>query len=338
MLVGLLVLLAVSMTAQMLSRRQLAPPPPIQRPTAMRPQAATTPPPADSSLYTTEATADVDALIDAATRTAPTPATTANPLIQTPTVSLTAVLNNVDNWIARSKSNAARDPQRRRVRGDQLYAAGLFSQAAQAYRAAAAFAPEDADNWAAIGEAHTLAEEYADAADAYARAVRIDPARVTTWYNLGVTDVRLGDVSGAIRAFRETLRLEPQHARAMHNLAALAEREGRLTEALTWWTQLAVISDAVRGEALAGAGRATVRLGDVRDGFDLLTEAFLIEPGNPAAATGIADVRMRPDFDTTIGGRWSAEPLLLWALAVDPYDDVAADLLLSIDDADNATD
>jgi protein O-mannosyl-transferase len=112
--------------------------------------------------------------------------------------------------------------------GDAFRGAGLYTQAAHAYRKGLELNPFDASLHTALGKTYTILGRHKEALDTYQEAVKRVPDSPTTHTNLGAALLEEGQIEAAIKAFQEALRLSSQHADAHNNLGIAYHRLGRL--------------------------------------------------------------------------------------------------------------
>lgn len=224
----------------------------------------------------------------------------------------------LDDWVAHAKVRVTRDAGLRTKQAARMFDAGLFSQSADAYRAALELSPSDADSWIALGRALSAGGRYDQAAVAYERAAEIYPDDAVVHFNLGVTYARLERVTEAIEAFRQALRIDPAHAKSLYNLATLTELDGRLAESRHAWERLASLGGPTATEALASAGRVALRQGATDDALGFLSDAFLARPADPSIVRPLAvafEAESSGDMDTeSVAAAWRN-----WLTVIDPY-------------------
>lgn len=109
---------------------------------------------------------------------------------------------------------------------------GDAAGAAAHYAAAVARKPDWAAAWIALGVARIDEGNPAAAREALERAVELDPKAARAWNGLGFAHLTLDQPGPAEAAFRRALEAEPGYALAHLNLGRLAERAGRIDEAL----------------------------------------------------------------------------------------------------------
>ncbi len=131
------------------------------------------------------------------------------------------------------------------------------------------------------------AGQFREAADAFRRAIAAAPASATAHVNLGLALVQLGDRSSAIEAFRAALAAAPEDVAAHASLGALLAETGRLAEAAE---HLRAAFDR-SPEAAATRTllvRTLIRLGQTDNALTVLTRAASLDPDDEALTVDLA--------------------------------------------------
>ena len=130
-----------------------------------------------------------------------------------------------------------------------------FADSARAYRRAADLAPDQAENWSALGEALVLANKGVgdDAATAFRRALANDPKDARARYFLAVRQDLEGDHRGAVDAWIALLNDAPAGAPWASSVRALIEQVATREKIAIAGRMPAAPPVAARGDALAGA-------------------------------------------------------------------------------------
>ena len=127
-----------------------------------------------------------------------------------------------------------------------LHGMHRHGEAATAFAASAAIAPDDATVWAGLGAAHATAARYDQAATAYARAVALAPGDAMSYQRLGRA---LEDASNAVAASgAHSKRTRRRRRRALDAFKAAAKLRP-LESSIS-----ADLERLVRREAIARAG------------------------------------------------------------------------------------
>jgi tetratricopeptide (TPR) repeat protein len=132
------------------------------------------------------------------------------------------------------------------------------------------------------------AGQFREAADAFRRAAAAAPSSATAHVNLGLSLVQLGDRSGAIEAFRAALAAAPEDAAAHASLGALlAADAGTLADAAGHLR--AAFDRAPEGAATRTLlVRTLIRLGRTDDALTVLTRAASLDPDDEAVTVDLA--------------------------------------------------
>lgn len=117
------------------------------------------------------------------------------------------------------------------AKGLELYAAGKYEDAIDAYQQAIKLKEDYADAHSNLGDAYFQLNEFRKAVEAYKKAVRYQPGLGTGYDKIGTAYFRLGEHNKAIAAYKEAIRLEPKAA-TYYNLAATYIERGDQKAAL----------------------------------------------------------------------------------------------------------
>jgi tetratricopeptide (TPR) repeat protein len=128
-------------------------------------------------------------------------------------------------------ARAAPSPATQLRRGAVLQSLGRPADAAEAFRAALALAPDNVDAALKLGLCLRQAGDLAGAGAALERAVALDPARAPSWFALGLARQDGRDFAGAVAAYRRALALRPELAEAAVNLGIALQQSGDLAAA-----------------------------------------------------------------------------------------------------------
>jgi tetratricopeptide (TPR) repeat protein len=131
------------------------------------------------------------------------------------------------------------------------------------------------------------AGQFSEAADAFRRATVAAPASATAHVNLGLTLVQLGDRSGAIETFRAAVAAAPEDVAAHASLGALLAETGRLVEAVEHLR--AAFDRSPEGAATRTLlVRTLIRLGRTDDALTVLGRAASVDPDDEAVTLDLA--------------------------------------------------
>jgi tetratricopeptide (TPR) repeat protein len=131
------------------------------------------------------------------------------------------------------------------------------------------------------------AGQFSEAADAFRRATAAAPASATAHVNLGLALVQLGDRSGAIEAFRAALAAASEDVAAHASLGALLAETGRLGEAAE---HLRAAFDRAPEAAATRTllVRTLIRLDRTDDALTVLARAASVDPDDEAVIVDLA--------------------------------------------------
>ena len=131
------------------------------------------------------------------------------------------------------------------------------------------------------------AGQFSEAADAFRRATAAAPTSATAHVNLGLALVQLGDRSSAIEAFRAAVAAAPEDVAAHASLGALLAETGRLAEAAD---ELRAAFDRAPEAAATRTllVRTLIRLGRTDDALTVLTRAASLDPDDEAVTVDLA--------------------------------------------------
>ena len=131
------------------------------------------------------------------------------------------------------------------------------------------------------------AGQFSDAVDAFRRATAAAPASATAHVNLGLALVQLGDRNSAIEAFRAAVAAAPEDAAAHASLGALLAEAGRLGEAAE---HLRAAFDRAPEAAATRTllVRSLIRLGRNDDALTVLARAASLDPDDEAVTVDLA--------------------------------------------------
>jgi Ca-activated chloride channel family protein len=112
------------------------------------------------------------------------------------------------------------------ARGNRLYEAGKYQEAADSYARGLKLRPDDATLHYNQGTALYKAEQFPAAAQAFSAAMADAPQELQQdlHYNIGNTRYRTGDFKGAVEQYKEALRLKADDGEAKYNLE-MAQRK-----------------------------------------------------------------------------------------------------------------
>jgi len=131
------------------------------------------------------------------------------------------------------------------------------------------------------------AGQYAEAADAFRRAIAAAPTSAAAHVNLGMALVQLDDTAAAIAAFRDAVGAAPDDAAAQASLGALLADSGQLPEAVQ---HLSAAFDRAPEAAATRTllVRTLIRLGRTDDALTVLARAASLNPDDEAVTVDLA--------------------------------------------------
>ena len=131
------------------------------------------------------------------------------------------------------------------------------------------------------------AGQFREAADAFRRAAAAAPASATAHVNLGLALVQLGDRNAAIAAFRAAVDAAPEDVAAHASLGALFADSGRLGEAAEH-LRAAFERSPEAAATRTLLVRTLIRLGRTDDALAVLTRAASLDPDDEAVTVDLA--------------------------------------------------
>ncbi len=168
------------------------------------------------------------------------------------------------------------------ARGTALEGLGRLDEAAEAYRCAIAFKPDDPEGQASLGVALRRLGRLEEAAAALRHAARLAPERAAAHDALALTLRQLGRFIEAAEAARAALALDPDHATAHSNLGHALMRLGRFAEAAAAFRE-AARCDPGDAEAHINRGAALLGLNRFGEAAVACAEAVRLAPGDANA-------------------------------------------------------
>lgn len=146
-----------------------------------------------------------------------------------------------------------------------------------------------------VGDDHLRAGRLEEAARAYRAALAAAPDYGRAWHRLGLAELRRGDLAAAEQAFATAAQLEPRNARPVNDLGLLLLRQGRDAEAAaTLARALALAPDDPR--AAWNLSVALRRLGREAEAEALLARTRAVGP----ARLRVTEVRVTVPADVQL--------------------------------------
>jgi tetratricopeptide (TPR) repeat protein len=164
-------------------------------------------------------------------------------------------------------------------RGQRFGKEGRFDLAEQAFRAAVASDPSNAEAIANLGISLANLGRTEEARDRLVESLRMDDTIALAHFSLGVVYDRQGADASAIEQYRAAIKHDPNNVQAVVYLADATLRTGAALEAAHWYRQaLAKAPDSTRiSHALA---MALIKAGRHAEARKVLESALSAQPGN----------------------------------------------------------
>lgn len=168
-------------------------------------------------------------------------------------------------------------------RGSRALAAGRHAEAAEAFRAGLALAPDDPTLRHRLGVALDRAGDTRGAVAQFESALAVAPDFADAHFSLGERLAQDGRYGEAIARYQAAVRSRPNYVDARMGLADALSLAGRLTEAQAEFERV-VRMEPASDAAWMGRGVALIQLGRHREARDWLERAQLVHPGQPLLA------------------------------------------------------
>ena len=165
-------------------------------------------------------------------------------------------------------------------RGSRALSAGRHAEAAAAFRAGLALAPDDPTLRHRLGVALDMAGDTAGAMAQFEAALAVAPGLADAHFSLGELLSRNGRYGEAIASYEAAVRSRPSYVDARMALADTLSLAGRLADAAAEFERV-VEADPASDQAWMGRGVALIQLGRHREAGDWLDRAQLVHPGHP---------------------------------------------------------
>jgi len=138
----------------------------------------------------------------------------------------------------------------------------------------------------------------AEAVEILERAKQTGPPSYNLAFNLGSVYVLNNQPSRALDAYDAALSLKPDAVPALRSAAAIAERQGELERALSYWIR-AKKAEPENPEILLGFGRVCLRMDLLDDAEPALTQAASLKPDEAAYQYTLAAAKVgKHQFDS----------------------------------------
>ena len=164
-------------------------------------------------------------------------------------------------------------------RGSRALSAGRHAEAAEAFRAGLALAPDDPTLRHRLGVALDMAGDARGALAQFEAALAAAPDLADAHFSLGELLARDGRYAEAIGRYEAAVDSRPSYVEARMALADTLSLAGRLGDAAAEFERV-VEADPASDQAWMGRGVALVQLGRHREARDWLDRAQLVHPGH----------------------------------------------------------
>ncbi len=158
--------------------------------------------------------------------------------------------------------------------------------------AATRWAPDDAENYTALGRLTELErsdERFTTATALFAKATELEPRKAALWLDLAGAQDDAGNLTGAERDFLRALALFPRSPAVNFSLGAFYLRQGRASEALMA-LRIAIEQDAeIRPEVFQVISSAGLPIAEVLDKMTPANHDILLAYLDSLAAEGALD-------------------------------------------------
>ena len=165
-------------------------------------------------------------------------------------------------------------------RGSRALSAGRHAEAAEAFRAGLALAPDDPTLRHRLGVALDMAGDTRGALAQFEAALAAAPDLADAHFSLGELLARDGRYAEAIARYEAAVESRPGYVDARMALADTLSLAGRLRDAAAEFERV-VEADPASDQAWMGRGVALIQLGRHREARDWLDRAQLVHPGHP---------------------------------------------------------
>lgn len=176
--------------------------------------------------------------------------------------------------------------------GGALNLEGKEEQAYPHFEAAARINPRDPMSHGNLGTYLQTHGRMPEAIAQYATAVQLtsDPGLLAqTYANLGAAHRALGEDEQAQKSFEQSLRLNPNQFNAWLGLGLLAQKQGKLDEAITDLSRSVELRPTAQG--YFELGRTLAKAGHVPEALDAYQKALQVSPDFAEAQKGIDGLR-----------------------------------------------
>ncbi len=165
-------------------------------------------------------------------------------------------------------------------RGSRALSAGRHVEAAEAFRAGLALAPDDPTLRHRLGVALSMVGDTRGALEQFEAALAVAPNLADAHFSYGELLVREGRYPEAIARYEAAVESRPSYLDARMALADTLSLAGRLGDAAAEFERV-IEADPASDQAWMGRGVALIQLGRHREARGWLDRAQLVHPGHP---------------------------------------------------------
>jgi Flp pilus assembly protein TadD/peroxiredoxin len=180
--------------------------------------------------------------------------------------------------------------------GSVYFQRGYYDQSAASFRLAWRDDPSSAEALYGMGSVYLKQERTAEARESFERAVKLQASYPDTlansWNNLGLLATREGKTSEAITYFQEALRLNPDHLVALENLGNAYRQQKNWDEARKALERALKVSPE-DPEANYSLGMVFAQTDDSERAHEYLQKALTFRPGYPEALNNLGVLYLR---------------------------------------------
>ncbi len=184
-------------------------------------------------------------------------------------------------------------------RGLELFEAGDYEGAGEAFRRALEDDPEDVAAYLSVGSTYLRLDRLSEAARSFRRAIDLEPGNPGAHLGLGQTYQLYGDYDSAFEELTKALELDPENADVVYSLAVFYKDVGDVGQEMNALERLTEL-DPVRGVAWSRLADLYVANEMFDRAIDTLTRALAEGAAVEQARTRLAQVHyLAGDLDST---------------------------------------
>ena len=167
--------------------------------------------------------------------------------------------------------------------GHRMLAARDFTNAARVAAMLEQNFPGAAETWLVAGRLRLLQGNPAAAEAALRKHLAIQPASTQGLFQLGLAQLSMNRFAAAAATFERAIRLKPDFGPAWYNLGFARARSGKLREAIGPFRET-IRHNPEHADAYLLLADIYLQLNEPREASNLVSQATLIQPGNPRLA------------------------------------------------------